>query len=155
MTCCNNFALNKVYLFCTSRKCNRYPKFPRKTKMEVSTWAIITLIISIIGLLGNIALMVTYRKKNLQIRFNVLMITLACFDIFYLISDSITQFQDFWLLMHLRGFGFSASILTTVCISFERYMVLCKNSELVDKVPIGVNIFLIIFFSVLINSTKV
>ena len=133
---------------------NKYLKI-RLINFLMKDFSIITVIISLIGLLGNIALMVTYKKKNLQIRFNVLMITLAGFDIFYLISDSTAQFTNFWLLMHLRGFGFSASILTTVCISFERYMVLCKNSELVEKVPIGVNVTLIVFFSILINSTKV
>ena len=116
---------------------------------------ILTVIIGSIGLLGNIALIFTYQKKNLQIRFNVLMVTLAVFDIFYLITDSTTQFVDYWLLMHLRGFGFTASILTTVSISFERYLVLCKGSELMDKIPIWLNVFLILIVSIIINATQV
>ena len=121
-------------------------------EFKISPKSVFTLVIGIFGFIGNLALIYTYSKKNLQIRFNVLMITLATFDIMYLIFDSTTYLTDFWILINFRGFAFTGSVITTVTISLERYLVLCKDSQILDKIlPTSWHIVLITVLSVMIN----
>ena len=122
--------------------------------IDITPQLVFTITISIFGLFGNTALIYTYSKKNLEIRFNALMITLAAYDIFYLITDSTTLITNHWTLNHFRGFAFTGSIITTVTISLERYLVLCKDSHILDKkLTIPWHIVLITATSILINLT--
>ena len=103
--------------------------------MEVTSKLIFTINVSIIGLVGNIALFYTYSKKNLKIKFNVLMMTLAVYDIFYLITDTTTYFTNYFLVFkyvvfNFRGFAFTGSVLTTFTTSLERYLVLQGDNKL-------------------------
>ena len=123
-------------------------------EIEVTPQLIFTVTISIFGLFGNSALIYKFSKKNLEIRFNALMITLAAYDIFYLLTDSTTHLTAHWTLNHFRGFAFTGSIITTVTISLERYLVLCKDSHILDKkLTIPRHIVLITIISILINLT--
>ena len=93
-------------------------------------------LIWISGLIGNIKLILLYRKKDLKIRFNCLMLVLASFDLSYLLSVifllTSSKFgggdSDIYMIsgfvMHCN---FKGSVFTTLAISIERYLVFCKN----------------------------
>ena len=92
----------------------------------------------VFGLIGNVALIAIFRKKDLRLRFNSLMLTLAIFDLIYLCMQ-ITQS----MAMYLKSFGpyrplvdkmdvfsntaFSLSSFTAIAISIERYCKVCRN----------------------------
>ena len=86
------------------------------------------------GILGNIALCLTYFKKNRNLRFNQLMITLATFDFLCLISGIIhggLQISDNlaeYKVIRYIYFGFvGASVYTAIAICLERYLILCHE----------------------------
>ena len=92
-------------------------------------WTIFTL-----GFIGNIALIVIFSKKDLKLKFNGLIITLAVFDLVYMITQ-MTQSMLFYLskrdyangLTGLTHVAFSCSAFTAIAISLERYILICHN----------------------------
>ena len=96
-------------------------------------WTIFTL-----GLIGNIALIVIFSKKDLKLRFNGLIIILAVFDLVYM-TTRLTWSMIFYLDLELdekfkintMGFleqvAFSCSAYTAIAISLERYILICHN----------------------------
>ena len=97
------------------------------------TFFALNCIIATFGILGNIALILTYLKKNRSLRFNQLMITLATFDFFCLISGVVNDvLQRSGLGEHkaitFPYFGFvGASVYTAISICLERYLILCHE----------------------------
>ena len=97
-------------------------------------WTIFTL-----GLIGNIALIVIFSKKDLKLRFNGLIIKLAVFDLVYVTTQltlSMINYLDIKdtayidirsILGAMNEVAFSCSALTAVAISFERYALICHN----------------------------
>ena len=95
-------------------------------------WTIFTL-----GLIGNIALIVIFSKKDLKLRFNGLIITLAVFDLVYM-TIQLTVSMIFYLnlpldsekvltMVVLTQVPFSCSAFTAIAISLERYLMICYN----------------------------
>ena len=98
-------------------------------------------LIVLIGIIGNIALIVTYKRKGLNTRFNQLVVTLATFDlIFLLVIPSVpatfyfvsTQQTNAVLVLFNIAYivsytSFKGSIFTTMAITAERYLVDCKS----------------------------
>ena len=93
-------------------------------------WTIFTL-----GLIGNIALIVIFSKKDQKLQFNGLIITLAVFDVVYM-TTQMTQSMIFYLnpdsekhltMIALVEVAFSCSAFTAIAISFERYLLICHN----------------------------
>ena len=92
-------------------------------------WTIFTL-----GFIGNIALIVIFSKKDLKLKFNGLIITLAVFDLVYMITQ-MTQSMLFYLserdyaygLTGLTHVAFSCSAFTAIAISLERYILISHN----------------------------
>ena len=99
-------------------------------------------LIVLIGIIGNIALIVTYKRKGLNTRFNQLVVTLATFDLifllvipsvpatFYFVSTQQTNnavlvlFNIAYIVSYT---SFKGSIFTTMAITAERYLVDCKS----------------------------
>ena len=90
----------------------------------------------LLGMFGNIALIAIYSKKNLNLRFNKLMITLAIFDLSYLtvhmclfinsVTLGVTSVTH--MIFGFLGYcAFKGSAFTTIAISLERYLILCKD----------------------------
>ena len=100
-----------------------------------STWFISVQWIAVVfGLIGNIALIAIFRKKDLRLRFNSLMLTLAIFDLIYLcmqITQSMAVYLKEWKLVHkmkvFSNTAFSLSSFTAIAISIERYCKVCHN----------------------------
>ena len=98
-------------------------------------------LIALIGIIGNIALILTYRRKGLNTRFNQLLVTLATFDlIFLLVIPSVPASFYFVSIAKTNGFlalfniayivsytALKGSIFTTIAITAERYLVDCKS----------------------------
>ena len=93
-------------------------------------WTIFTL-----GFIGNIALIVIFSKKDLKLRFNGLIITLAVFDLVYMTTrltwsmiDVLALKVDYYLtVVVLTQVAFSCSAYTAIAISLERYILICHN----------------------------
>ena len=88
----------------------------------------------VFGLIGNIALIAIFRKKDSTLRFNSLILTLAVFDLIYLctqITQSMAMYFEEWAFYHkmtvFSNTAFSLSTFTAIAISIERYCMLCRN----------------------------
>ena len=100
-----------------------------------STWFISAQWIAVVfGLIGNIALIAIFRKRDLRQRFNSLILTLAIFDVIYLCSqirESMTLYFGEMALYYKMEVStktaFSLSTFTAIAISIERYCMLCRN----------------------------
>ena len=92
----------------------------------------------IFGFVGNIAMIFMYSNKNMKVRFNVLMITLAIYDLSYLVVHMIiaiainSETYGVKNVPHMFfGFlgycTFKGSCYTTIAISLDRFLVLYRN----------------------------
>ena len=91
---------------------------------------IVTCIISIVGLVGNLALFVIYVRKDQKIRFNTLMLLITSFDFFYNVIGIAEFFENEtleWLILFLYGFTITGSVWATTLVTIERYLLLCKE----------------------------
>ena len=85
-----------------------------------------------IGIIGNIFMINTYKKKNLQVRFDCLMLLLAIIDLLFLILLVTTLVLAVligntpWLFFAVECV-FSGSVYSITTITIERYLLLCKN----------------------------
>ena len=92
----------------------------------------IALIFTIMGIAGNIALIHIYKAKNLNVRFNCLMMFLSICDLCFLVMG-ILDFVTIEIVGETPFLGwlvqvcFTASVYTTVAIAMERYLVFCRN----------------------------
>ena len=98
-------------------------------------------IIATFGLFGNIALLVTYFRKDRKIRFNNLMMLIGAFDVLFVLlalvgatsnlaftitPTSITnQLRKWYNFTSL--WSFSGSVYVTALIAIERYLAICKE----------------------------
>ena len=96
--------------------------------------------IALFGIIGNIALIIKYKRNELNVvRCQHLMLTLAIFDLtflltipgvltsfYFLTTDDIdtTLFNITYILMQ---FAWKGSVFTTVAITLERYLVDCRS----------------------------
>ena len=90
-----------------------------------------------LGLIGNIALIVIFSKKDLKLRFNGLIIALAVFDLVYMttrLTKSMIEYLRLPLdyeksltVVVLTQVAFSCSAYTAIAISLERYILICHN----------------------------
>ena len=99
-----------------------------------SSWIIgVQWIAVVFGLIGNIALIVIFSKKDKK-RFNSLILTLAVFDLIY-VCLQITVTMAFYfeevgfhhIMEVFSNVGFSLSTFTAIAISIERYCMICRN----------------------------
>ena len=88
----------------------------------------------VFGLIGNIALIAIFLKKDKSVRFNNLILTLAVFDVIYLCMEITASmayyFDEFGLDQKIGNFvnvAYSLSGFTAIAISIERYCMLCRN----------------------------
>ena len=99
---------------------------------------IVCCIISIFGLLGNLALFVIYVRKDRKVRFNFLMLMIATYDFFFIffgvvkvIIELTVSSEDqpifFKIVAFLYYFTFTGSVYTTTLVAIERYLILCKE----------------------------
>ena len=100
-------------------------------------------LIVLIGIIGNIALIVTYKRKGLNTRFKQLVVTLATFDLIFLLvipsvpatfyfvstqqTDAVAALVLFNIAYIVSCTSFKGSIFTTMAITAERYLVDCKS----------------------------
>ena len=100
-----------------------------------SSWIIVVNWIAVVfGLIGNIALIAIFLKKDKSVRFNNLILTLAVFDVIYLCMEITASmayyFDELALEQKIAKFvnvAFSLSSFTAIAISLERYCMLCRN----------------------------
>ena len=100
-----------------------------------SSWIIVVQWIAVVfGLIGNIALIAIFLKKDKSVRFNNLILTLAVFDVIYLCMEITASmayyFDELALELQIAKFvnvAFSLSSFTAIAISLERYCMLCRN----------------------------
>ena len=115
-----------------------YEMFKYDDQVRHSAWNIgIQWTIFPLGLIGNIALIVIFSKKDLKLRFNGLIILLAVFDLVYM-TTRLTWSMIFYLdlqldsekyltMVVLTEVAFSCSAFTAIAISLERYILICHN----------------------------
>ena len=89
---------------------------------------------TVIGLASNIALIGIYKKKDLTLRFNSLMLTLAFFDLATIVFFILTAILQLTIghelnlvLLYLDGSLVICSAYTMVAIALDRYLSLCKG----------------------------
>ena len=89
---------------------------------------------TVIGLASNIALIGIYKKKDLTLRFNSLMLTLAFFDLTTIVFFILTAILQLTIghelnlvLLYLDGSLIICSAYTMVAIALDRYLSLCKG----------------------------
>ena len=103
---------------------------------------IVNCIISIFGLVGNLALFVIYVRKDHKVRFNSLMLLITSFDFIFLVFENVRTVIELtedvkWIYMDkpiylriilfLYGFTFTGSVYTTILVNIERYLILCRE----------------------------
>ena len=112
-----------------------------ETSFNAAQWImfVICLAFALVGIVSNIALILTLKQKDMKIRFNCLMILRAVFDLttfFTFILAAISYFVfheqvDNHVLesipLFLDSVAFNCSAFTMITIALERYLVLCKN----------------------------
>ena len=113
-----------------------------ETSFNAVQWImfVICLAFALVGIVSNIALILTLKQKDMKIRFNCLMILRAVFDLttcFTFILAAISYFvfheQDEHnhvlesIPLFLDSIAFNCSAFTMITIALERYLVLCKN----------------------------
>ena len=89
------------------------------------------------GVIGNILLFITYLcQKDIRIRFNGLVMTLAIFDFLYIcicFRNFICLYFKFYshlqLFFAFESFLFDCSAYTVTIICIERYLVICRNKN--------------------------
>ena len=108
--------------------------FPTEENLQTAELVLCGILISfaLLGIIGNILLILTYKKKDLKTRFNSLMLLLAICDLLYLIFLSFTLVVISYIgtepvLVFLTECVFSGSVYTTTVIAFERYLVFCRD----------------------------
>ena len=108
--------------------------FPMEENLQTAELVLCGTLISfaLLGIIGNILLILTYKKKDLKTRFNSLMLLLAICDLFYLIFLSFTLvvlsfYGTVPVLVFLTECVFSGSVYTTTVIALERYLVFCRD----------------------------
>ena len=96
------------------------------------TLSVLTLLFVLFGLVGNVLLYQTYRKKDLSIRFNLLMLTLAIYDFLFLIPRAVDQIIQLANVDAMPDYGkfllnvfFNCGVYTSIFISLERFLLLC------------------------------
>ena len=114
---------------------NEFWKYPGQVLQ--SAWNIgIQWTIFPLGLIGNIALIVIFSKKDLKLRFNGLIIILAVFDLVYMTTRLTWSMIDYnylnyykltMVVQNLSQVAFSCSAWTAIAISLERYILICHN----------------------------
>ena len=114
------------------------------SSLNTAQWvmSVICLAYALVGIVSNIALILTLKQKDMKIRFNCLMILRAVFDLttcFTFILAAISYFvfheQDEHNQNHvlesiplfLDSIAFNCSAFTMITIALERYLVLCKD----------------------------
>ena len=131
-------------------------------KRVANPFKYITYLIACLGLPANIALFRTYQQKDLEFRFNILMLLIALFDLAYLVTEIVSlsleyhdQFDNEF--NNYRGtlgffyfFTFGGSAYTTALTATERFMAMCHGKD-TDQIPIGWTILSIIGLVSLIN----
>ena len=118
-------------------------------------------LLGLLGIIGNIGLIVVYRKKPLNVRFNALMLTLATFDLIFILTVPVIAvlamqaiFMDLFGPLHVFYYfnqvAFSGSILTTIAVAAERYLMVCKGKD-TDKHAFKWTVATIVTSSLLIS----
>ena len=86
----------------------------------------------LVGIVSNIAMILNFKKKDLTIRFNSLIILCAVFDLITICTFALTTSSYFIkgpvvIFLFVFNLAFNCSVLTMTTITLERYLVLCKN----------------------------
>jgi len=153
------------------------------TYLSVIIEGYVSISISSIGIIANILAIVIFSRKILRNNFTNLLITLACFDILFLLfsiaemirktfQDEVGSSETLWgsvtkihhhlfpiFLYPLQNILLSCSILMTISVSVERYLVLyhplgnCHRKESKCCV-MTFHILPVIILSILINIPK-
>ena len=123
--------------------------------------ALLVLIV-ISGFIGNICLIVLFARRKQHFRhFNGLVITLACFDLMFLVcglflgGNSILGAPE-EVLKWIHPFSqiaLSGVIYSTVGITIERYLITCKSRSL-DEYPLGAVISTLVAFTIIFNIPR-
>ena len=119
-------------------------------------------LIVILGFIGNICLIVLFSRRKQHFRhFNGLVITLACFDLMFLVCGLILGGNSIFnlhenVLNWIHPFSqiaLSGVIYSTVGITIERYLMTCKSRSL-DKYPLGAVISILVAFVIIFNIPR-
>ena len=119
-------------------------------------------LIVILGFIGNICLIVLFARRKQHFRhFNGLVITLACFDLMFLVCGLILGGNSIFdlhenVLNWIHPFSqiaLSGVIYSTVGITIERYLMTCKSRSL-DKYPLGAVISILVAFAIIFNIPR-
>ena len=120
---------------------------------------VVQTIVAILGIFGNfLASYILCTRKEMRNAFNLLLVTMACFDSLYLFGSILESFRKPdvfnmatsthtvlfpYLLYPFTQFGLTASIFMTIAIALERYkLTFFKQIRLYDKKPSSVFILL-------------
>ena len=88
---------------------------------------------ALIGIVSNTAMIQVYKKKDLKVRFNCLMLALAVFDLLTILLFILTAILQVAIgpnaiLVFVDGASFLCSAYTMTLIDLERYLALCRNT---------------------------
>lgn len=117
--------------------CPNYSKADLQLVDEVSFWmeGVSQTIIAILGIIGNIVASIILSRKEMRNAFNLLLVTMACFDSTYLFGSILESFRKQFnlasnlhiilfpcLLYPFNQIAITASIFMTVAIALERFI---------------------------------
>lgn len=116
----------------------------------------ILLSFALLGIIGNVLLIHTFKNKDLKSRFNSFMLLLAICDLVYLTLQSSTLiinafYETLPTLVFFTQCAFSGSVYTTTAIALERYLVFCRDTN-TEKYGLLRTILTILSLAVALNS---
>ena len=96
-------------------------------------------IVAIFGIMGNLSSIVVYSRQQFQKPFHILMISLAMFDLNYIVYEILIEtiplfsesyYQSFYLCVHhwlnpIGSISLIGSIYLTMAATVERYIAVC------------------------------
>ena len=114
----------------------------------------ILLSFALLGIIGNVLLIYTFKNKDLKSRFNSFMLLLAICDLLYLTLQSFTLtinafYETLPTLVFFTQCAFSGSVYTTTAIAW--YLVFCRDTN-TEKFGLLWTILTIVSLAVVLNS---
>ena len=131
---------------------------------------ILLLVVGIIGLFGNTVCIIMFSRLRLQLKFHRLMILLFVYENIYLMFTllvfSVPQLSENYrsrflkhlvpIILPVVQIALTGSVYTTLAISLERYLVVCRPFYAISHKPLTTKAYVltIILFSIFFNLPK-
>ena len=131
---------------------------------------ILLLVVGMIGLFGNTVCIIMFSRLRLQLKFHRLMILLFVYENIYLMFTllvfSVPQLSEKYqsrflkhlvpIILPVVQIALTGSVYTTLAISLERYLVVCRPFYAISHKPLTTKVYVltIVLFSIVFNLPK-